>query len=103
MDNEMATLVLANRRFLWGLAARAFAEEPDEAFAAVATGGHAVDEVTLVDDEHTEPLAKAYGMMTTALTVAEPGLADLRAAYTRLFVGPGTNRVSPRILRYFPC
>ena len=95
MDNETVTLVLAHRQFLWGLVARAFAEEPDEAFAAVATGGHAVDEVTLVDDEHTEPLAKAYGMMATALTVAEPDLVDLRAAYTRLFVGPGTLACSP--------
>ncbi len=71
MDNEMATLALANRQFLWGLAARAFAEEPDEAFAAVATGGHAVDEVTLVDDEHTEPLAKAYAMIPSLVEAME--------------------------------
>ncbi len=93
MDAETKELVLANRAFLYGLVARAFAEEPDEVFADILRGQHACDEVALVDDGFSPALTASFAAMVECLHTS--GVDGLRAQYTRLFVGPGTLPCSP--------
>lgn len=99
-------LVLANRRFIWGLIARGFAEELDRSFAEIVTSGHAFEEIALVNDEWSEDLVALFGAASAQLTgslervagspeAEADALAQAREDYTRIFVGPNTLLASP--------
>lgn len=94
MDEATRELVLANRQFVWGLIARGYAEEADEAFAAILSGELARDEVGLVDDEDSVELLETFDELSACFT-GEGALAAARDQYTRVFVGPGTLLASP--------
>lgn len=95
MDEATRELVLANRQFVWGLIARGYAEEPDEAFAAILTGELAREEVGLVDDEEGEALLAVFDELAACFAGEGDRLAAARDQYTRVFVGPGTLLASP--------
>ncbi len=95
MDETTRELLLANRQFVWGLIARGFAEEADEAFVAVLAGELAREEVGLVEDEESEAVLAAFDELAAFFDGAGDRLAAARDQYTRVFVGPGTLLASP--------
>lgn len=94
MDRGTAELLLANRSFLYSLAARGFAEEPDEAYAAVLRQPHTLDEVRLVR-EGMEEVERTFADMLDLLGPNGARLPELRVEYVRVLVGPGTLAADP--------
>lgn len=96
MDTELATtgrmtqedtgLVLANRAFLWGLAARGIADAPDEAFLEVLSSAHAQEEVGLVETPSSSQLVDAFAEVIDA--AKSTGHKTLSQLYTDIFIGP---------------
>lgn len=84
MDGSME-LLLGNRRFLYVLAHRAFASEPDEALLAVIEDEHTRDECALLDDGDGAGM-HLWRVLVDAAVVN--GVDSLRSEFTRLFLGP---------------
>lgn len=93
MDRESTLLMLANRAFLYGLLARGFAEEPDEAFLDILRGEHTQQEAGLLAHELTDAIVEALDQLVE--TASEQPLHALRQEYTTVFVGPGTLKAYP--------
>ena len=94
MDRETTDLVLANRSFLYALLARAYAEEPDAAFAEAFASEHACEEMALVESAQTLDIVALHAQLAAGLS--RPGsVQDAAREYVRLFVGPGTLKADP--------
>lgn len=94
MDSTVVEVILANRSFLYALAARGFAEEPDCAFLDMIASEQARQQVCLLDDELTEALASQLESCAE-LACTDGALVDVRHEYVRMFIGPGAPEVAP--------
>ena len=93
MDSETTLLVLSNRNFLYGLLARGFASEPDQTLLQIVALDHTRLEMGLIADAGTESVLAAYDAVLESCAAAD--LAQLRAEYTAIFIGPGTCKAYP--------
>ena len=93
MDSDNTLLALSNRNFLYGLLARVFASEPDETLLQIVALEHTRLELGLVAHERTESILAAYDDVLESC--AGTNLAQLRAEYTAIFIGPGTCKAYP--------
>lgn len=94
MDTETVELLLANRRYLYSLAARGYAEEPDATFVDVMIQKHTRDEVGLVcedDDKVLSALEEALSFLDNDPAM----LGELQRQYVEIFVGPGKLLADP--------
>lgn len=97
MDERL--LILTNRRFLYAFFSRAFCDEPDEAFIAVLESDHLDQEVALIEDDLSDPLAQDLERARSFVSPLSPdgqrSLSALKGEFTRIFIGPGTLQAYP--------
>lgn len=91
---ETVELVLSNRRFLYRLIARCFAEEADQRLVETLLSQHAWQEVVLVPP--AEDIGLAFTQLRSLLHDLDGNAVDrIRCQFARAFLGPGTLPSSP--------
>ena len=86
-------LLLACRSFCWGLIARAFAEEPDDAFLQLVADAQARREFALVQDGCSDRMADAFRALAQAAGASDSD--ELGREYVAQLVGPNTLLAPP--------
>ena len=92
MDAPDTDILLVNRSFLYALAARGFAEEPDEAFFGVLASDHARTQAALADGGKGVLASCFAGVLEAA---DDYGAVGAVREYVRLFIGPQALQVAP--------
>jgi len=99
IDASAVELVLENRMFLYGLAARTYACEPDQTMLSTLLDEHTEGEVALLEDDYTDQLVGLYKRVC-ALAQRADGcaagalpVAQLSRDYVNAFIGPSANPV----------
>lgn len=92
-------LHLLNRQFMYALLARAFCEEPDKTFIDVVESEHTECEFKLASTgascDLMDLLAGIRTFIPETTSNDERDLRELKAQYTRIFLGPGEPIASP--------
>lgn len=86
-------LLVASRSFCWGLIARAFAEEPDDAFLQLVAGEQAQGEFALVQDACSDRMTQAFQALAQAARTSDA--TALGREYVAQLVGPNTLLAPP--------
>lgn len=88
-QRDTVELALANRRFLYRLAARCFAEEADQELVDLLTSDHTLQEALLIPpaDDVEEQLNRLHTLLRE---LGDNAVEQLRCEYARVFLGPGT-------------